>query len=74
MSWLGRMAALGTLVAGLAGCAGNDGHMLSILDPVCMPDGSVVWMQYPNSEGSYEGAVSDLENCPWNQAETKSQS
>lgn len=39
----------------------------TILDPFCMPDGSVVQLQYPNSEGSFEGAKASRENCPWNQ-------
>lgn len=39
----------------------------TILDPVCGPDGSVVRLQYPNDQGSFEGAMASRENCPWNQ-------
>ena len=39
----------------------------TLLDPVCAPDGSVVRLQYPNEEGSFDGAMASRENCPWNQ-------
>ena len=51
----------------VAGCAGGGGRMTSFIDPPCMPDGSPVWVQYPNSEGSFEGAMADLGKCPWYQ-------
>ncbi len=38
----------------------------SVLDPFCAPDGSVVRLQYPNNQGSFEGAMASRENCPWN--------
>ncbi len=39
----------------------------TIMDPYCLPDGSIVRFLYPNSEGSFEGAKASRENCPWNQ-------
>ncbi len=39
----------------------------SVLDPFCAPDGSVVTLQYPNAQGSFDGAMASRENCPWNQ-------
>ena len=39
----------------------------TLLNPFCMPDGSVVQIQYPNSEGSFEGAKASREHCPGNQ-------
>lgn len=39
----------------------------SVLDPFCGPDGSVVTVQYPNAQGSFDGALASRENCPWNQ-------
>ena len=38
----------------------------TLLDPFCSPDGSVVWVKYPNAQGSFEGAMASRENCPWN--------
>ena len=37
----------------------------SILNPVCAPDGSVVRIEYANSEGNYNGIKADKENCLW---------
>ncbi len=39
----------------------------TVLDPFCGPDGSVVTVQYPNAQGSFDGAMASRENCPWNQ-------
>ncbi len=50
----------------LGGCA-EGRYVGSVLDPVCMPDGTVVIYQIPNSQGSYEGVQASRENCPWNQ-------
>ena len=38
----------------------------SVLDPVCMPDGSVVYRQYPNTSGQYDATQASKANCPWN--------
>ncbi len=39
----------------------------TIIDPFCAPDGSIVRLQYPNAQGSFDGAMASRENCPWNQ-------
>ena len=39
----------------------------TVLDPFCSPDGSVVTLQFPNAQGSFDGAMASRENCPWNQ-------
>ncbi len=58
------MVLAATLVLG--GCA--EGRWVgSVFDPFCMPDGSVVLYQFPNSQGSYEGFTASRENCSWNQ-------
>jgi len=36
------------------------------MDPLCAPDGSVVFGQYSNTQGSFETAEASRENCPWN--------
>ncbi len=49
------------LMAGvmLAGCA--EGRFTG--GKTCMPDGSVVWYQYKNTSGTYEGAKSHAKYC-----------
>ena len=37
----------------------------SVFDPVCAPDGSVVRIEYANSQGSYTGIKASKENCLW---------
>ena len=52
------------LAAGLvlSGCA--EGRWVgTVFDPVCAEDGSVVFYQIPNSQGSYEGLKASKENC-----------
>lgn len=48
------------------GEGGGPRQVGTILDPFCSPDGSVVTLQYPNAQGSFEGAMASRENCPWN--------
>ncbi len=51
-----------------AGCSPQEKEFRrvgSIMNPYCMPDGSVVRFQYPNSSGVYEGHKGDPKNCPW---------
>ena len=51
----------------LAACGtSRDEPQGSFLDPVCMPDGSVVYRQYPNSSGQYDATQASKANCPWN--------
>lgn len=56
----------------LGACAQSTGEggprqVGTILDPFCATDGSVVQLQYPNAQGSFEGATASRENCTWNQ-------
>lgn len=52
----------------LAACGGNSRSAGgSIFDPVCAPDGSIVYVQYANSQGSFDGVQASRENCSWNQ-------
>ncbi|WP_316979715.1 hypothetical protein [Shumkonia mesophila] len=63
---------LGFVVAALAavlvaGCAssGETRKAGTFLNPWCAPDGSVVYTQYANSKGEFDGAKASAENCPW---------
>lgn len=58
--------ALGSVL--LAACAGGSSRSAggSFLNPVCAPDGSVVYRQYANSGGMYDGVKASVENCSWN--------
>lgn len=38
----------------------------SFLDPLCMPDGSVVYYEYANRAGQYDEVTANKANCPWN--------
>ena len=60
------LIALGT-VALLAGCAGRDEPQGSFLDPVCMPDGSVVFRQLPDDKDQFGQPRAKKEYCRWNQ-------
>lgn len=62
--------ALGLLL-GVAGCSGNKMESEpesggSIMDPVCMPDGSVSYNLVANQEGTFGKPLASKENCPWN--------
>jgi hypothetical protein len=37
-----------------------------MFDPLCMPDGSVVFYEYPNQQGQYDEVTANKANCPWN--------
>ena len=60
---------------GLAACilalgACTDGRFEpggSFLDPLCMPDGSVVFYEYPNKAGQFDEVKANKGNCVWNQ-------
>ena len=57
------------LIAGaliLTACGGRDEPNGSFLDPVCMPDGSVVYQQYPNTSGQYDATQASKAYCSWN--------
>ncbi len=38
---------------------------INLAKPYCMPDNSVVWLQYSDLEGSFDGARANLKECPW---------
>jgi hypothetical protein len=57
--------ALGSVL--LSACAGGDSRSAgSFFNPVCAPDGSIVYRQYANAEGDYEGVKASAANCSWN--------
>jgi hypothetical protein len=52
----------------VAGCSSEDKgfrRVGTVLDPYCMPDGSIVRIQYPNSSGDFDGTKGDPKNCAW---------
>jgi hypothetical protein len=51
----------------VAGCAGGEDARKAgtFLNPWCAPDGSVVYTQYSNSKGAFDGVKASPENCPW---------
>ena len=57
-------AALGLLLV-LSACGGRDEPGGTFFDPVCMPDGSVVYNQQPYSGDQYGPPQGKKENCPW---------
>jgi hypothetical protein len=44
----------------------------SFLDPICMPDGSVVFYEYPNTRGEFDTQTASKAHCPWNKRATAS--
>ncbi len=52
----------------LAGCSqGRDSQKVgSVLDPLCAPDGSVVYVQYSDSKGEFNDLKASRANCAWN--------
>jgi hypothetical protein len=51
----------------LAACSGGRGQPGgSFADPLCMPDGTVVFYEYPNKGGQYDEVTANKANCPWN--------
>lgn len=57
------------LVLGLMAAACSGGRFEpggSMFDPLCMPDGSVVYYEYPNKAGTYDEVKATKANCPWN--------
>ena len=55
------------LALGLTAC--SDGRFEpggSFLNPLCMPDGSVVYYEFPNKAGGYDEVKASTANCPWN--------
>lgn len=65
--------AAGTLavLASVAGCTGGRFEPGgSLFDPLCMPDGSVVYYEYPNKAGQYDEVRASKANCPWNKGKS----
>lgn len=70
------MRTFALLVAALALVACSSGERTmgraepggSVLDPLCMPDGSVVYYEYANRAGQYDEVTANKANCPWNRA------
>jgi hypothetical protein len=52
-----KLAVLAALALLLSGCGRFAGF------GNCSADGSVVWWEYPNSAGSYEGLNNSPQNC-----------
>ena len=50
---------------GLSACAERPEPGGSFLDPLCMPDGSVVFWEYSRKDGTYDTSTAKVENCPW---------
>ena len=42
----------------------------TLLDPLCMPDGSALIVQYSNTKGSFVGTKGRRDNCAWYEAIT----
>ncbi len=67
-----RYAALLAAALVLAACSGSERTMSraepggSTFDPLCMPDGSVVFYEYANRAGQYDEITANKANCPWN--------
>jgi hypothetical protein len=40
----------------------------SFADPLCMPDGSVVYYEYANKNGQYDEVTASKANCPWSRS------
>ena len=55
------------LVGVLAGCssARDSRYLGMIFDPVCAPDGSVVYVQYSDSKNEFNKLRANHENCAW---------
>ncbi len=68
LSLLAALIFLGACTLPLVGTGESRGEprrVGTMIDPFCAPDGSVVRLLYPNSQGSFEGTKSSRENCPW---------
>ena len=62
-----RYLALAAIVLLTASCTGGRFEPGgSMFDPLCMPDGSVVFYEYANKAGQYDEVVANKANCPWN--------
>ncbi|MBL8698784.1 MAG: hypothetical protein JNK67_10450 [Alphaproteobacteria bacterium] len=60
-----KYAALAVIALGLSACGDRWEPGGSILDPLCMPDGSVVLTEYKKKDGTFDETTAKKENCPW---------
>ena len=62
-----RVLVASLLLLGLSACAGGRTEPGgSVFDPLCMPDGSVVFYEYPNKAGQFDEVTANKQNCVWN--------
>ena len=70
MKTLAAAAAAAALVLALTACSGpsrnEPASAGSLLNPVCMPDGSVVMNQMANPDGTFGDPRASYDNCSWN--------
>lgn len=59
MSW--KVALLSSLLLLLGACSGPGARYLGTGN--CLPDGSTVWYQLPNAQGSYQGLKYGPQYC-----------
>ena len=51
----------------LAACADRERKYVgNVSDPLCAPDGSVVFYQYATAKGNFPAVRATRENCAWN--------
>jgi hypothetical protein len=62
-----RYAVLAVTALLIAACSGGRSEPGgSFADPLCMPDGTVVFYEYPSKSGQYDEVTATKANCPWN--------
>ncbi|MBM3521838.1 MAG: hypothetical protein FJX57_02680 [Alphaproteobacteria bacterium] len=60
-----KYAAMAVIALGLSACADRPEPGGSLLDPLCMPDGSVVLWEYARKDGTFDETTAKKENCIW---------
>ena len=65
MKSIALAAALVGAAFSLSACADRPEPGGSFADPLCMPDGSVVFWEYKRRDGTYDETTAKRENCPW---------
>ena len=54
-------------VAVLSACGDRQSRYVgNVNDPICAPDGSVVFVQYATAKGDFPTVRASRENCGWN--------
>ena len=56
------------LVVTLSGCLSSRDtrYIGNFSNPLCAPDGSVIYFQYADLKGEFPEPTSKTANCPWN--------